>query len=265
MGNLFFPQLSSGAVAQYPIKKGLFARTIKNVLADGSMIAFADAAGARLVWQMLYTDLSTVDIQALQNHFSACVGPYHAFTFIGPTDNMLAYSEDLTALIWQVPGLISLSAGQADPNGGMAGFTVVNAGQANQTITQTLNVPANYQYCFSLYAAANQPSDLTLLRKGLSDEQTTVALIGPSWTRVISSGQLNDPGTSFTVGVDLAAGQQVQLYGFQLEAQVAPSRYRATPQTGGVYPNAHWGADELMISAEAPNLFSTYFTIETAP
>ena len=265
MGNLFFPQLSSGAVAQYPIKKGLFARTIKNVLADGSMIAFADPAGARLVWQMLYIDLSVVDIQALQNHFSACLGPYHAFTFIDPTDNMLASSEDLTALTWQIPSLISLSGGQPDPNGGMAAFTVINAGQANQTITQTLNVPANYRYCFSLYAAANQPSELTLLRKGLSDEQTTVAPIGPSWTRVSSSGQLNDPGTSFTVGVDVAAGQQVQLYGFQLEAQVAPSRYRATAQTGGVYPNAHWGVDELMISAEAPNLFSTYFTIETAP
>jgi hypothetical protein len=265
MGNLFFPQLSSGALAQYPIKKARLARTIKNVLSDGSIIAFADPAGARLVWQMVYTELSTSDVQALEEHFSACLGPYHAFTFIDPTDNMLVSSVDLTATAWQSSSLINVSPAQADPNGGTAAFSVVNTGQADQTITQTLSVPSNYEYCLSMYAAADGPDKLTLIRKGVSAEQDTLVAIGPSWTRVIASGRLDDSGKNFTAGISLAPGQKVTLYGLQLEPQAAPSRYRATAQSCGVYQNAHWGVNELTISADAPNLFSTYFTIETAP
>jgi hypothetical protein len=88
--------------------------------------------------------------------------------------------------------------------------------------------------------------------------------VNPGWSRVVSSGQLNDPGTTFTVGISVPAGQRVELYGVQLEAQISPSRYRPTTHTAGVYSNAHWGVDELTVVAGAPNLFSTSFSIETA-
>jgi hypothetical protein len=68
----------------------------------------------------------------------------------------------------------------------------------------------------------------------------------------------------FSVAIRLAPGQQIQLYGPQLEAQLAPSRYRATARNGAVYAQAHWAVDDLVISAEAPNLFSTAFSIETS-
>jgi len=58
-------------------------------------------------------------------------------------------------------------------------------------------------------------------------------------------------------------GQQVTVYGLQLEAQLQPSRYRPTRGMGGVYSNAHWAVDELPVMAQAPNLFSTSFSIET--
>lgn len=264
MGSLFFPQLSSGALAQYPIKKTLVARTIKNVLPDGSMILLADPNGARLIWQMVYSELAQNDIEALQNHFNACSGSYRGFTFIDPTDNMLISSSDVTVPPWQTSTLIQLSAGAPDPDGGSGAVTATNMGQANQSISQTLNVPAGYQYCFSVYAMSDQPSELTLIRQGISAMENTIAAIGPVWTRIVSSGQLNDPATSFTVEVSLTPGQQVQLYGLQLEPQIAPSRFRATAASGGVYANAHWGLDQITISADAPNLFSTSFSIETA-
>ena len=264
MANLFFPQLSSGALAQYPIKKTRLVRTINNVLPDGNMILLPDPGGARLVWQMAYTDLSSSDLGVLQNHFSACLGPFHAFTFIDPTDNMLVFSSDLTAAAWQTSSLIRLSSGLADPQGGAAAFSAVNGSQVSELISQTLIVPAGYQYCFSLYASSAQPAELVLLRSGPATSESTVVSIGSEWSRVVSTGQLSDSGTSLTVSISLAPGQQVGLYGPQVEAQILPSRYRPTAGTGGVYANAHWGIDQLAISADAPNLFSTAFSIETA-
>lgn len=263
MANLSFPQLSTGALAQYPIRKYRLARTIKNILPDGSMILLSDPDGARLIWEMLYTNLSQQDMQALQNHFSACVGPYHAFTFIDPTDNMLNSSADLTAAVWQMSSLIQIAPGFLDPTGGTSAFTATNTGQANQQISQTLNVPSGYQYCFSFYATSNQPALLSVIRQGSSDEQSILVSIGPAWSRIVSSGQLNDSGATLSVGISLAPGQAVGLYGFQLEPQIEPSGYRPT-QTGGVYANAHWGVTQLPVSGDEPNLYSTSFTIETA-
>ncbi len=264
MANLYYPQLTSGALAQYPIRKTKTVRTIKNLLADGTLVLYVDPNGSQLLWQLQYTELSSSDLAAIQQHFSACSGPLQAFTFIDPTDNMLVFSSDLTAAGWQSPALMTVTPGSIDPDGGSAAFTVVNTSQSTLEISQRLDVPANYQYCFSAYARSQSTATVTLVRNGPSATEESTVSIGPNWSRVVSSGRLADPGEGFSVAIGLAAGQEVELYGPQLEAQTVPSRYRPTVATGGVYANAHWAVNELAIIAEAPNLFSTSFTIETA-
>src|SRR6476620_10502825 len=154
MANLFFPQLTSGAYAQYPLQKTRAARTIKNVLTDGSMVAFADPGSSRLYWQLSFAELTAVEANALQAHFEACAGPVRAFTFIDPTSNMLVWSSDLNAAIWNKSGLVNCVGGAADPAGTSSAFTVTNNATISEDITQTLAVPANYNYCFSLYATS---------------------------------------------------------------------------------------------------------------
>ncbi len=177
---------------------------------------------------------------------------------------MLSNSSNLLGSSWVCPSSVSLKANIADPSGGTGAFSATNNGQASQEISQMLTVPAGYQYCFSIYVLSAVPATLNLIRRGPASQQTTVVPVGPQWTRVVSSGRLSDPGATLSVAVSLEAGQQVSLYGPQLEAQIAASRYRPTLQTGGVYANAHWGVDELPISADAPDLFSTVFSIEAA-
>ncbi|HMF74217.1 MAG TPA: hypothetical protein VK604_01005 [Bryobacteraceae bacterium] len=266
MPELFFPQLTSGASAQYPIGKSRFIRTIQNVMADGSFYAKQDPGAGRLQWEFSYVDLSFVDITALQAHFDSCAGPVRGFTFIDPTDNMLASSADFTNSAWKqmpIAGLITLQPLAADPFGGNGAFTATNTSQVVQEITQEFTVPANCQYCLSVYARSQDLPSITLRRSGEVLSETTTYSVGPAWTRVVSRGRLNDAGTKLTVAIGLASGQAL-LYGPQLEAQPAPSRYCSTTNAGGVYPNAHWAVEELAIVAEAPNLYSVSFTIETA-
>jgi hypothetical protein len=266
MANLFFPQLASGALAQYPIQKTRAVPTIRNVLPDGNLILASgldfNPRSSRMAFQLTYTDLDITDMQALKAHFQACLGPFRAFTFVDPTDNMLVSSSDLSAASWQ-RGAIQIISGAVDPDGGNQASILTNVSQASQQIVQTLAVPANYQYCLSAYIASAQPQTVTLSRTGTKTSNSTTLAIGPTWTRVVSSGRLNDAGTSLTSGVILMPGQQVTVYGIQLEAQLQPSRYRATGNTGGVYASAHWAVNELAVVAQAPNLFATSFSIET--
>ena len=262
MANLFFPQLTSGVLVQYPVRRVLVQRSIKNILADGSMILLPDPAAKKIVWQLSYTELSSADMAALVNHFAVCEGRLQAFTFIDPTGNMLMNSANLTAGGWQLPSNISSVAKVADPAGGLQAVQLTNVGQAAQEIVQTVAVPSGYQYCFSAYVSGPQNGSIGLIRRGSAAEESSLSTIGPQWTRVSSSGRLSDSGTSMTVGLSLAAGQQISLYGPQLEAQVWLSRYCATGQAAGVYANAHWAVDQLPTVAEGPDLFGTAFTIE---
>jgi hypothetical protein len=263
MADLTFPQLSSGALVQYPIRKGSGLRSIKNILADGTMLVAADPGGGRLVWNLSYVDLATEDIGSLQLFFANCAGPLRAFTFLDPTDNLLAYSADLKAPAWSVSPGVKIISGMPDPLGGSAGVLITNGGAAAQEIAQTVAAPANYQYCFSVYAFMTNPGSVSLTRRSGNDLQSQDFAVGSAWARILSSGRLNDTGTGVSAAITVGAGQSVLLYGPQLEPQHAPSRFRPTYSQAGIYPNTHWAVQELIVTAEAPNLFSTSFAIET--
>jgi hypothetical protein len=264
MGDLFYPQLSIGAVAQYPIRKTQFARTIKNTLPDGNMIVLPDSGATRTLWQLEYSQLSLADVQSLESHFRTCKGPLTSFTFIDPTGNMLASSTNLTTAAWQKSSLLQIQSGIMDPLSGFSAQTVVNYGQNMQELSQSIRVPANYQYCFSFFVATAQQASVTVFRRGPNSQQSDEMTVYPGWSRMISRGQLNDSGTILTVGIGIAPGQQVNLYGVQLEAQILPSRYQPTNGTGGVYTNAHWAVEQLEIRAEDVDSYATTVTIEAA-
>jgi hypothetical protein len=264
MANLFFPQLHGGSLVQYPLRKARAGRTIRNVLPDGQLILLPDSDDTRVIWELGYNGLSIDDLNLLSDHFTACAGRLRAFTFIDPTGNMLVNSSNLLGAGWVAAPGIQIASGVADPMGGASAFTITNTAQVEQEVSQTLTVPAGYQYCFSTYLKSAQPDQIVLVRRGAQAEQAAVSATGLNWSRAMTSGAVNDSGTSFAVAIRLSPGQQIQLFGPQLEAQTAPSRYRATSQTGGVYAGAHWGVDELPVSADAPGMFSTVFSIEAA-
>ena len=265
MADLIFPQLSSGALVQYPIRKVTTIRTIKNILADGSMLVMADPGAGQLRWTLSYAALQPTDMNALQTHFERCGGPLRGFTFLDPTDNLLIYSADLTQSPWITPALVTIESHMPDPMGGNAAFYITNGGSAAQQIVQALPaVSVNFQYCFSVYAASTSGGTCSLVLSSANTQQTSVCPLGPLWSRLSSSGTLNDTGTGLSVAISLAAGQSISLFGPQLEPQFAPSRFRPTYSNGGVYVNAHWAGAELVFTADAPNLFSTSFSIETS-
>jgi hypothetical protein len=262
MADLVFPQLGDGSLAQYPIGKMRAMRTVKNALADGSMILFPDPKGGRMLWQLNFTDLSNDDLLVLQNHVATCKGALGSFVFLDPTENLLTSSDNLGGVAWQRPVSVLVTPGALDPMGGTKAFAVTNQGTAAQEIFQTLNIPASYFYCFSIYARTVEKSSLTLVRRGAVLEESVSLATGPIWTRLVATGRLGDSTHQFSASVRLNAGQSVELYGPQLEAQLQPSRYRATLGLGGVYQTAHLMGDDLSIDATGPDTFSTSVVIE---
>lgn len=263
MDEIFFPQLSAGTLAQYPLRRTHICRTIKNVLADGRLILSPDPSARKLQWSLTYSNISTAELQALQSHFRLCNGPFRSFTFLDPAANLLSWSSDLKNPVWLQQNQIQVEAGVGDPSGGQNAFRLTNIGQAEASFCQTITAPSYFVYCFSSYVRSGSASTANLLIKGAQSVHAQALYCDSTWRRVTAKSTFQEQSYELSSGILLAPGQAIEIFGPQLEAQSAPSGYRATAAKSGIYQSAHYAANELIVTAEAPGAYSSVVVIES--
>lgn len=253
---LFFPQLSSGAVAQLPLKRKETSRSARNVMPDGRVIELFDDGSRQIAWDLNYTGLSGAERDAVVKLFNDCAGRLQTFTFHDPSDNLLLWSEDLSQSAWLKDPLLQVTAGLQDPRGGTACIRLINGGQAPQRVVQEIAADPSGQLCFSLQVRSPAAGSIGLVRKTDSGERVLTVASGPTWTRVFDSSRLALSGERVWAGIELQPGMQADVYGLQLEAQIAPGTYKKTMSRGGVHVNTRFDSDDLSVLQTAPDQFS---------
>src|SRR5262245_61539845 len=116
---LVFPQLTTGAVALYPVTRGVNLRTVVNALPDGSTVVFGDPDAAKTHWELRAQGLTAAEWNAIETLFKTVSGRWQTFTLLDPAGNLLAQSEDFGATAWTNGPLIQLTPGVQDPFGTM--------------------------------------------------------------------------------------------------------------------------------------------------
>jgi hypothetical protein len=249
---IYFPQLSSGATGQFPIRRQRVARTVVNQSCQNYEVKLADPGAAMTAWHLSFEEMSDQELAALEALFQATEGSLTPFTFLDPADNLLAWSQQQNQAVWQADPLLALTSALADPLGGTGAYQVTNPTAATLMLQQSINAPASLEYCLSLFVCSNQCTQVWLVRGSENDARA----IGPEWTRQISSGQLQSTADSISFGIALDPGSTVDIFGLQVEAQTAASLYKETAETGGVYPNARFRDDALTITTVGPSRHS---------
>jgi hypothetical protein len=258
---LAFPQLPSGATGQYPIKKHCAQRTIVNLLPDGHAVKYADSGAAISQWQLAYQSLTDSELDTLQQFFVTCEGQLIAFTLLDPLGNLLAWSEALNQPAWEASTLLQMTVGISDPTGGTSATRITNPTGADLTLQQTINAPGWFTYCFSLYVRGQSGAILSLLLQAGSASESRSYAAQTAWNRLSLGGSLNTTETSLSTGIVIPAGQSVDVFGFQLEPQPAPSTYKPSLSAGGVHANAHFDDDAFTYTTSGPNSHACVLTI----
>lgn len=254
---LVFPQLSTGCIAQFPIRRRQSQRTLLNETTDGRQVRMADPDAATVRWELKYVGLTDDEKQRIEDLFVATEGRLRSFAFLDPTVNLLAKTEDLSAPAWNKAPLLSLTSGAADPFGGDCAWNLQNAGPTPASISQTMTCPGAFQYCVSAYVRAAQSNsiDCKLRIRTAAGEVIRSAGAGPDWNRVHCAGNIPDSPDAVTFGLEIPGERTMDIYGLQVDAQPFPSPYKSSV-AGGVYLNTRFEEDVLQVRTEGVNSHS---------
>lgn len=247
----WFPQLSTGSAVQFPFQRHRTWRSIENHLESGERISLPDTSGGRIDWRLEYHELSDSEAQKLSDLFAVSSGSFGAFGFIDPFANLIGWSEDLNRPDWQ-PGLLTKSQTANDPWGRTGAWSLHNGSAGSQSLIQTLGVPGEYMCCFSAWVRSDSAGTVFLAR----DAAQIATAIGPSWRRVFVNGVGVAASQNSTVSIAISAGQSIDVWGFQAEAQPWPSQYRPATAARGIYPETYFATDELRMTATGVGLTS---------
>jgi hypothetical protein len=221
-----------------------------------------DPGADRTVWILRYSGLSDEDCKTLADFFDAAAGRLRSFTFVDPAANLLAWSSDLSKSCWNLDPMLQISTGSDAPVGSGSAIRIVNAGQAAQRVSQTLAAPGWFWYAFSLYARADSPTTVRLVRSAAGASASTAHVAGANWNRLLASATLNAAAVGIDFAIELDPGAAVEVCAIQVEAQPNSSAYKRTGQQNGVY-SARFDQDEIEIEADGPDQSSVSLRIVT--
>jgi hypothetical protein len=246
-----FPQIGAGALAQFPIRRTRKWKSITNRLESAERIRLPDSGAGTIHWQFLLQQLNDAETAALQTLFTAARGPFGSFLFIDPLANLLGWSEDLSRPDWQ-PGLMTIAPGAADPEGTQRASSLTNPAAGVQALQQTLAVPGDYVACFSAWVRSSVPGTVTLARDGRS----ITSPLNSAWRRIFVTGTGAAGAAQSSFSIALAAGQSVDVWGLQVEAQPYAAVYKKNGAAQGIYEETYFSEDELKITHTSVGLSS---------
>jgi hypothetical protein len=253
---LYYPQLTTGAISQFPIARRADMRTVANQLPSGFAIRMSDPGWQKVQWQLRYSGLTDGERASIEDLFEASEGQLNTFTFLDPMANLLAWSEDWTQAVWTADPLLQVTGGIADPLGSSNAVQLTNTGETSQQIVQNIAGPSDFVYCYSVYVRSAAPATIRLVQATTGQTSLTPLTAGASWTRVMTLVSLSASQDEIGFGVQLPAGAQIQVFGAQVEAQPEAGLYKKTTDLGGVYTDTRFTTDLLTFTANAVNQHS---------
>ncbi len=230
---LVFPQLLTGASAVYPVSRKSNFRTVVNTLPDGSAVVYSDPDAALTEWELRATGLNAAEWNAIDTLFQAVAGQWQTLTFLDPAGNLFADSELLSAGAWTNGPLVGLTAGIGDPLGTTRGTRAVMCGRDGRGGFASARGAREFQILFERLGENDRrvecDPDGVECRRGVAKTFSLTTM----WQRISLAVSLGQSTTSVTFGAQLDAGASVDLFGLQVEAQLAASDYKRTGTQGG--------------------------------
>lgn len=252
---MYFPVLRSGVAVQYPLSRAE-EFWLAEVEAPGGFLWRSPAGRPPLRrWRLVLDEISDEEASALESFYEACRGGWETFSFADPMGNLLAWSEDPSRPAWgRSPGV---SVSRAGGDAGAAEFLVVNSSGAAGLLWQDLDLAPGAAVCFSCEIQGAPGQEAAIVAAGT---RRPVVAAG-AWKAEHVTGV--SPGGLQRVGLEVPGGAALRVRALQAVAQIAPSEYQPTYETGGIFPETRFAQEGLWIVSVAPGRSRAMITLES--
>ncbi len=250
---LVFPQLQSGAVAQWPFSTRTRFAVPWVAAGNGTRWRLFQPGAGERQWRLRFTGLSEEEAAGLRSFYAACGGPLRPFLFVDPTANLLRESEDLTASIWNRSAGLTLTAVAGEP--GRYKVWRFSAADTDGQTTQHVGIAEGFRVCISLAARSEAGTGIELLAGAAAAPHATAS----EWRTFSLNASCGEGGLA--AGVRIPAGGVVEVKALQICAQPTAGAYVPSGVNAGIYPNAHFATEELALECLAPGLYEAEVVI----
>lgn len=258
-----FPELISGAAAQFPWRRTISYRAVRNRFSAGEEIDYGDASFETRRWELPLTDLEDSEWQAIRDLFEETGGRRLPFTFVEPGANLLAWSESLEQEVWAKSSGVSVNSGQPDPGGGSAATNLTAGG--NWTVSQSIAAPASRAFAASAWLKCNASGSTLVLSDGAGQSKQLQISGDNVWRLYELPWRQISAAEQIIFAISGSGGAAIGAYGLQVEPQLGRSSYKRTKEQSGVFANAFFDQDSLEQSLAAPNQNSGTVRIQWTP
>ena len=226
-------------------------------------LSYSDPEFAERRWELALEELTDAEWEELEQLFVQCGGMARGFTFLDPTENLLAWSEAFEQEVGVKRGF-GVTPGVSDPAGGSGGATLTSGGGGG-AVTQSVATPGGYRYAGCIWARTGSPNVAVRAHDGAGASAAT-ALVGDSVWRRYEVGY-SGAGAGEVMQFEIAATgtASVDVFGPQLEAQRTASMYKRSGGQSGVFRNARFDQVALNDRSQGPNRHSTTVRIIWTP
>lgn len=259
----FFPHLSNGLIAQFPLARSRRFRTLLNETAQYRSVRSPDTAAHRTRWELSFHGLTDLERKAVEDLALASGGMLRTFTFLDPYDNLLPQSEYYLANIWQKDAGLVVTPGQTDPNGAQRASLISNPTNIGRRLYQLLPIPCSAHFVSSVYVRANTPATISLLIGPPSELHLQDFDALAEWTRRDIHHIPSGSQELLLIGIQLPANTEIVIFGCQLEVTLVPTDYKVTSDHGGVHEGCRLASDRLQWTTSGINNHSITLSVVT--
>lgn len=250
---LLYPQLLSGATAQFPLQRTYSVSNVINKQEDGSCYRATSVDPPLLSWELRYKHLTDLEVDTLKDFFEAARGRSNTFTFLDPAGNLLAWSEDLSKAVWEKSPLLTVVALDTDfPK--VSSLTGRGAGAPR--ISQLLACPASALINFSLMARTDGSGALHVAVSDASGRAEKSFMLDRTWRRYSVSHQGSGQSEGKTTELSFDEGMQIEVTQLCVSAQPGPGSYVKSSGLSGVRTSTRFDQDTFTVTAANQNDFS---------
>jgi hypothetical protein len=258
----YFPQLNArGLRVQLPASSSQVHLTRLESQPSGPRFATAERTNPVSRWQLQYPQLTTAELGVLDAFFASQDGELGEWTWLDPSGNMCAYSDEFAQSAWEKYNSASVGSAIADPFGGSRAYSV--SGATNAMLATNVLPDGNgagIMLCGSVWVYAAAPQSLAI---GFIDSSFTL-LASRTWTLRAGWQRIHCQVTLATSsyirlligGLNTWAGATFRLFGARCAPLGGPGEYVRSPGNYGIHPRTRFASKGIKVTYTGPGLHS---------